>query len=585
MATKTIEIESLCDWSGPTQLMTRLGPRILRTAPANEAFWNLWNADKAAARAAGLGCSRHRKTGEWQTQWWVEVERDEAAIEASALTAADLEIPAPAGCKYLPYQKAGIKIMATRANNLLADEMGLGKTIQALGLINLTPAIKRVLVICPASLKRNWKREAQKWLTRDLPIRIIEGGKARWSADGAQFVIINYDILAKHAKTLRMHEWDLMILDESHAIKNYKAARTRQIIGWTDRYGAGSIVPIPASRKMFLTGTPVMNRPIELLTTLQCLTPKTFPNWQGFVNRYCSSEWGYETFGDGFGGNSGGASNLGELSDMLRQSCMVRRLKGDVLKELPPKRRQVLDVRDSGRAISKALAEESRVLSELQGLPKGQRIPFEKIAEARHATSDAKAPEVITHIKQALDGGSEKIVVFAHHHSVMGALQEAFKNQCVRFDGQTSLDMRERAVRLFQESRQIRVFIGQIKAAGTGITLTAASHVVFAELPWTPAELVQAEDRCHRIGQADHVLVQALVVPKSIDARIAELLVEKAAIVKDALDSKDASWGKQVVQSLVVDMPPDAPLAGLRHIAAHGQGHVSEKTDVGFSSD
>ena len=600
MATLTIAIESLCEWSDPRQLTTRSGPRILRTANPTEEFWTLWRADKSAARAAGLGCGKDRQSGDWQVQWWQEVERDEATIEASAAASADIDIPAPDGCEYLPYQKAGIKIMATRANNLLADEMGLGKTIQALGLINMCPEIKRVLIICPASLKRNWRREARKWLCRDMPIRIIEGGKVRWLPTEREFTIINYDILAKHSDALRMSEWGLMILDESHNIKNGKTARTKQIVGWRDRTAVGTIEPIPAARKMFLTGTPVMNKPIELWTTLRCLVPDAFPNWRGFVNRYCSDEAGYDVFGDGwrsgFGGTADGASNLGELSDMLRQSCMVRRLKSDVLTELPPKRRQVLDIADTGAAVRKALLVESRVLSELAGLPKGKKIPFSAIAAARRDTSIAKAPEVVAHIKQVLDGGTDKVVVFAHHHAVMDIIESAFGSECVRFDGMTPFDLRERAVVWFQTDPSIKVFIGNIKAAGTGITLTAAAHVIFAELPWTPAELVQAEDRCHRIGQLDHVLVQALVVPKSIDARMAELLTRKAEIVKDALDSTDDSWGKQVIQTLVIDAPPDVPkpqpvapefaaalLAGLRHIAAHDQDHVSEKNDVGFS--
>ena len=586
MAAINVDINDLCEWSDPKRITTRYGPRILRTAPAVKPFWRLWNADKAAARAAGLGCGLNRQTGKWEAQWWQEIERDDATIEASAAATADIDIPAPDGCEYLPYQKAGIKIMATRANNLLADEMGLGKTIQALGLINMLPDIKRILVVCPASLKRNWRREARKWLCRDIPIRIIDGGKASWLPTGCEFRIINYDILAKHAVALRLWRWDLMILDESHAIKSNKAARTRQVIGWKDRIGDNSIDPIPAKRKMFLTGTPVMNRPIELWTTLRCLAPEAFPNWRGFVTRYCGYHYG----------DTSGARNLGELSDMLRQSCMVRRLKGDVLKELPPKRRQVMDVSDSGKAIGEALKEESRILGELAGLPKGQRVPFEKIAEVRRKTSEAKALQVVGHVKQLVDGGLEKMVVFAHHHSVMDIIEAAFPGECVRFDGKTPLDMRERALASFQTDPVIKVFIGNIKAAGLGITLTAASHVVFAELPWTPAELVQAEDRCHRIGQTDHVLVQALVVPKSIDARMAELLVEKAEIIKDSLDSSDDSWGRAMVQHLVIDMPPEAPkpepvnpevlavlLAGLRHIAADDQDHVRDRNNVGFS--
>ena len=281
-----------------------------------------------------------------------------------------------------------------------------------------------------------------------------------------------------------------------------------------------------------------MNKPIELWTTLKFLSPEHFPNWRGYTNRYCGCLRG------GYGEVSE-ASNIEELSDVLRQSLMTRRLKRDVLKELPSKRRQVLDVA-SNAAINKALASESAVLAELAGLSKGARIPFENIATARRCTNEAKAPQVIEHVRQALEGGSEKIVVFCHHHSVMDMFQDAFQGHCVRFDGKTSAHLKDQAVDMFQTKSHIRVFIGNIKAAGLGITLTAASHVVFAELPWTPAELVQAEDRCHRIGQHDNVLVQILVAPGSIDSRMAQLICRKAVIVSGSLDGKDESWGEEI---------------------------------------
>ena len=235
MAQVTIDIENLCAWGDPKRLMTRLGPRILRTAAPNQEFWKLWKFDKPGARAAGLGCSYNYATHAWEIQWWAEVERDVAKIEASAAVSADMKVPAPDGLSYLPYQIAGIKVMSTRPNNLLADEMGLGKTIQALGLINLDTSIKRILVICPASLKHNWSREARKWLVRDFPIRIIQNGKQQWAVESREFTIINFDILRQHEFVLRNLPWDLLIVDESHNLKSHKAARTRQVIGYRKR--------------------------------------------------------------------------------------------------------------------------------------------------------------------------------------------------------------------------------------------------------------------------------------------------------------------------------------------------------------
>ena len=598
--TATINIETVCAWSDPKELTTRAGPRLLRTAKPTEEFWKLWRADKAAAKAAGLSCSKSRETGAWQACWWAEVQRDEQAIAESKRAALDADLPRPEGLDYLPYQKAGIVTMAGRDHTLLADEMGLGKTIQALGVINFRPEIKRVLVICPASLKGNWAREARKWLVnRELAdsINVISGTKRQAFGMGdTEFAIINYDILAAHEVALKSgvampeFEWDMMICDESHNLKSGKAARTRHVLGyWSDK-----IDPIPAKRKMFLTGTPVLNRPIEMWSTLSALAPNQFPNWRGFVNRYCAGE------------ARTGASNLGELSDRLRQSIMVRRLKEDVLTELPPKRRQIIRIEDDSAAIRKVRQEESKVLAELADAAsdEAKRFPFEEIARIRRMTGDAKAPHVISHLREVFDGGAQKIVCFAHHISVMDAIEDAMRKAGVhvcRIDGSVDPAKRQAIVDDFQNSKPPALFVGQIKAAGVGITLTASSHVVFAELPWTPAELTQAEDRCHRIGQASSVLAQSVVIPDSLDARMAEILMEKAAIVHSAMDSA-GEWGQgAMIREIVVPGTGDSParekrefhaddalratmVRAIRQLAAMDPDHAAELNGVGFSS-
>ena len=174
-----IEITSIAAWGEPKKVSTNQGPRILRTAPASEKFSALWKADKEACRAAGLGWGKDRMTAAWQIQWWAkdtsEASRVNEAVATSRATDAAFEPPAPAGLAYLPYQKAGVKFALDNPAALIADEMGLGKTIQAIGVINTDTSIHNVLIICPASLKINWKRELAAWLTAKLTVGIADG--------------------------------------------------------------------------------------------------------------------------------------------------------------------------------------------------------------------------------------------------------------------------------------------------------------------------------------------------------------------------------------------------------------------------
>ena len=182
--------------------------------------------------------------------------RDQAAIEASRAATADIVVPAPAGLTYLGYQLAGVAYAQARTDTLIADEMGLGKTIQALGLINADRTIGNVLVICPASLKLNWKREATKWLTRPIKVSIANG-----AFNPGGMVIINYEQVKKYRAQIDAVQWDLLAVDEAHYLKNSKADRTAIVLGRWHKEPAKVVRPIQAKRKIFLTGTPILNRP------------------------------------------------------------------------------------------------------------------------------------------------------------------------------------------------------------------------------------------------------------------------------------------------------------------------------------
>lgn len=430
-----------------------------------------------------------------------------------------ISIPCLPGLNYLPYQEGGISIARDRNAVLFGDEMGLGKTIQAIGWLNCHPEIESCLVVCPATLKINWAREMDKWLVSPC----------------VDVTIVNYDVL--HKLDLSQH-YDVAILDEAHYIKNNKARRSQ------------FCRMIRADNKIALTGTPILNRPIELWNVLHWLDPLRWPvsSYMPYAIRYCGAfqrrikvrgtyrkVWVMD-----------GASNLDELREHLRP-LMIRRLKADVLKDLPPKRRQIIELPTTG--LSPDLREQLRICTmSVQGLEHAYRDNVQKLesalqvawmnmAEVRHEAGLVKASKALELIQDAIEA-SGKVVVFAHHRDVIAQLTEALVDyRPAVITGDTPHPARQTAVDAFQTDPGVRVFIGQIQAAGVGITLTAASHVIFVELDWTPGVVSQAEDRCHRIGQKDSVLVQHLVLEGSLDAHMAKALVRKQSTIERALDA------------------------------------------------
>lgn len=462
------------------------------------------------------------------------------------------QIPAPDGLEYLPFQMAGIEYMLPRSNVLLADEMGLGKTIQVIGLINAKPDIKRVLIVCPASLKINWKNELMKWLVRPTTISVVHSLSEWLNTD---IVIINYEQIQKFRKDIDKAQWDLLVCDESHYLKNSKAQRTKVVVGHWDNDPVKRIYPIKAGQRIFATGTPVLNRPKELWTTVRALDKQGLGvDWHNFHVRYCN---GYK---NRFGWQIDGASNLEELQTRLRNSIMLRRKKEDVLTELPPKRRQLIMLEPTTAGAKRALENEKalfdieRKMADLarevealsadqanqkykeavQKLHACQSVAFADTAKLRHMTALAKLTMVMDYLINVLEN-ENKIVVFGHHHDVIDGLVEGLAEYgVVSFYGRTDVAKRQKLVEQFQSDKKIRVIIGSIGAMGSGWTLTAASYVAFAELDWVPGNLNQAEDRLHRIGQKESILVQHLLLDGSFDSRMAKSVVHKQAVIERA---------------------------------------------------
>lgn len=523
-----------------------------------------WTAD--ASRAAAL---RNYADESTLAILNAKIEAANESLAASRATDAAVDLPVPAGLSYLPYQRAGIAYGMKRINTLIGDEMGLGKTIQAIGIYNAmlaeagdTGGALPMLVVCPASLRLNWAREIQKWSIR--PVRVGYVVTTHYPKD-CDVVIINYDVLERHRERIDAQPWALLVVDECHYIKNPKTLRALALLGGKEKLPAKKIADghcprefraIKADRKVFLTGTPIPNRPVELWPIAHALDPVTFSSWKQYVYRYCAAKY------NGYALDTTGASNLDELQQKLRSSIMIRRLKADVLTELPPKRRQIIEL-PPGDALLAVKAESDcyeaiedrlqplRVAVEIakagtdaeyreavQRLRSAVAAEFTELSKLRKEVAIAKLPQVIEH----LENTEGKILVFAWHHEVIDGLVSALSKiaPTVKIDGRNDIHERQAAVDQFQTDPHTRFFVGSITAAGVGLTLTASSHVVFAELDWVPGNLSQAEDRAHRIGQRGSVLVQHIVLDGSLDARMAKVIIDKQDTIRDALDTEVA---------------------------------------------
>jgi len=407
---------------------------------------------------------------------------------------------------------------------MIADEMGLGKTVQALEYLFIHPELRPALIVCPASLKINWERDAAKWLPESDKIQVVNG-KAITS--GSSVYIINYDIIKKHEEALKALNFQVGILDESHYIKNYKAQRTVKI--------QELFAKIP--HRILLTGTPILNRPSELYTQISIIQPGMFYSFFKFAERYCNMRK------TRFGIDTSGALNVAELSDRMK-AFTVRRLKSQVLTELPDKIRSTIELEIDNKAEYKK-AEHAIIeyIREKKGdsaaLAASQAEMLVEIESLKQLSAKGKLAAVFEWIEDFLESG-EKLVLFASHTEIIKSIVDKFPGISVSLTGSDSQEARQKAIDQFQNNPNTKIFVGNLQAAGVGITLTAASNVAFIELGWTPSVMSQAEDRCHRIGQKNAVNIYYLLGKSTIDEKIAELLTSKATTIDAIMDGKQA---------------------------------------------
>ncbi len=422
-----------------------------------------------------------------------------------------------------PHQIEGVAFLLGRRRAILADDMGLGKTRQSIvSLRHLAPGGPR-LVVCPASVKRNWAREIAI-VAADASVLVIEGTGP--VSPAAEWIVINYDILGRHAESLLRVPWAALVFDEAHYLKNHTSARSKLARQLTVAAAAAT----PGLVVQLLTGTPLTSRPRDLFVLLQLAAHPLGRSFLAFAKRYCAAEKGE------YGWKTGGASNIEELTVQLH-GVMLRRSKDDVL-ALPPKLRTWLPVAVAPGTGARAVKKVFELLAGKDTRPpqsrdvelrrRGKLLAF--LVEARQALAVAKVTSTLDFVRGAVEQG-EKVIVFSCFDDPVQQLARELGSTAVVVTGKTPAPMRQPLVDRFQTDADVRVFIANIIAGGTGLNLTAATQVVFNDLDWVPTNHWQAEDRAYRIGQTRTVNVTYVVARDTIDDFVQAVLETKSALV------------------------------------------------------
>lgn len=419
----------------------------------------------------------------------------------------------------MPFQREGVNFAVSKQGRLLlADDMGLGKTLQAICIAAYYRKEWPLLVVAPSSVRFTWAEAFRRWLPSLSPESINVVVKAKDSLRSGLINIISYDLLSRTDKQQQGSPFNVLIMDESHFLKNMKTARCK------------AALPLlkAAKRAILLSGTPAMSRPSELYTQILAVRPTLFPRFHEFGTRYCDAKqmtWGWDY---------SGSSNLAELKLLLEECLMLRRLKSDVLSQLPAKQRKVVTVTVDGISshTKAALSAAAKQLS------KGHRNKMEEkeaLLVFYNHTADAKLQAITEYITDMLECGREKFLVFAHHKLVLDHITGELgkkKVSFIRIDGATPSAERQQLCEKFQFSSQACVAVLSITAANMGITLHAADLVIFAELFWNPGVLIQAEDRVHRIGQTSSVNIHYLVAKGTADDHLWPMIQLKMNVLE-----------------------------------------------------
>ena len=437
----------------------------------------------------------------------------------------------------MPFQRAGVEYVVKSRRSFIADEMGLGKTVQAIAAIkhlNCLPAV----IVCPASVKLNWLKEINKWVP-DWKVKVLTGTKG--NLINADVYIINYDILTYWES--KFHSIKAAVFDESHYAKNPLAKRTKSCFALADKVQDDGLI-------LCLTGTPILNNATELIGQLRVLRQlKSFGGASAFRKEYVELR------------------KLPALNSLLRRSMYVRRKKVDVLVDLPSKRWSSVyvepgDLSDYVKAendLISYLVELATTNAREQGLSV-KDVAWQTAVKAQSAqhlvalntlrqlSAKAKLDSTKAWIKDFLESG-QKLVVFTWHKTIAEEIIKEFN--CVSITGSSSQEERADAIENFQYNDLVKVIVCTMKAGGVGITLTSASNVLFVESGWTPADMDQAIDRCHRIGQKDSVTGWWLLLENTIDEDIKKLIDEKRVVVNATTEGLEETSTSVVADLLI----------------------------------
>uniref|UniRef100_A0A8C6S4L7 Zinc finger, RAN-binding domain containing 3 n=1 Tax=Neogobius melanostomus TaxID=47308 RepID=A0A8C6S4L7_9GOBI len=431
--------------------------------------------------------------------------------------------------RLMPFQRQGVEFM------------GLGKTVQAIAAAYTYRHEWPLLVVVPSSLKYPWIEELEKWIPELKPgdINLVENKSHTMGISSSKVTVLGYGLLTSDARTLvealSRQRFAVVVVDESHYLKSRNAARTKILVPFIQN----------AKRALLLTGTPALGRPEELFMQIDALYPKRFGTWTEFAKKYCNAHYRY--FGTRRQWDCRGASNLDELHKALSQ-IMIRRLKQDVLTQLPPKVRQRIPFdlpKEAAKEAASSFAEWERLMKGTGSKAVAADNLFTEVmglvTQMYKQTAIAKAGAVKDYIKMMLEAEQLKFLVFAHHLTMLQACTEAAieaKAGYIRIDGSVPSSERMQLVHKFQTDPETRVAILSIQAAGQGLTFTAASHVVFAELYWNPGHMKQAEDRAHRIGQTCSVNVHYLIAKGTFDTVLWGMLNRKETVTGSTLNGR-----------------------------------------------
>ena len=439
----------------------------------------------------------------------------------------------------LDHQKIAIEKLAGSKRFILADDMGLGKTTSTI-IAALEAGSKKVLIVCPASLKINWQREIANY--SDRPVFIAEGKKFSTEHD---FVIINYDILKnfhdsdpkkKDESLLLQSGFDLVILDEAHMISNVQAQRTKIINSFAKK----------VDKVWLLTGTPMTSRPMNYYNLLNLIESPVAQNWKAYAIRYCQ---GFQfTAGKRKVWNVMGASNLEELRDRTSKQ-ILRRLKEEVL-DLPDKIITPVYLRLKSKEYEDLMGEYFDWYDRNPDESSSLTVQFSKLMKVRKVIANEKTKQTIEFVENILEQG-KKVIIFTNFTDTLQTIYQHFGKQAVYLDGSCSNSVRQQAVDSFQNDDKTRVFVGNLKAAGVGLTLTAAEVVIMNDLSFVPAEHAQAEDRAYRYGQKSNVLVYYPLFENTIEGAIYDILNRKKQIIRTVMGDEQPENTGDIVEEIL----------------------------------